>query len=60
LLKKVVILYCVLYFLGNLAIPGAILTGMVKPAAGTVAYKNLVENVPLEQLRAPAATVTQR
>ena len=35
LLKKIVVLYCVLYFLGNLAIPGAILTGTLKPAAGT-------------------------
>jgi len=37
LLKKIVVLYCVLYFLGNLAIPGAILTGTLKPAAGTYA-----------------------
>ena len=36
-LKKIVVLYCVLYFLGNLAIPGAILTGLAKPAAGTYA-----------------------
>jgi succinate dehydrogenase / fumarate reductase cytochrome b subunit len=37
LLKKIVVLYCVLYFLGSLAIPGAILTGALKPAAGTYA-----------------------
>ncbi|HUJ44526.1 MAG TPA: succinate dehydrogenase cytochrome b subunit [Opitutaceae bacterium] len=40
-LKKIVVLYCVLYFLGNLAIPGAILTGMAKPAAGTYAARIL-------------------
>lgn len=38
-LRKVTIVFCLLYFLGNLAIPGAILTGLVKPAAGTYAAK---------------------
>ena len=52
-LKKVVILYCVLYFLGNLAIPGAILTGLARPAAGTYAAQKLAGGVP-------AATVVQR
>lgn len=41
LLRKVVVVYCLLYFLGNLAIPGAILTGAVKPAAGTYAAQVL-------------------
>jgi succinate dehydrogenase / fumarate reductase, cytochrome b subunit len=41
LLRKVVVLYCVLYFLGSLAIPGAILTGAVKPAPGTYAAQKL-------------------
>jgi succinate dehydrogenase cytochrome b subunit len=50
LLKKVVVLCCLLYFLGNLAIPGAILTGAVKPAAGTYAAQQL----------APAAAVVRR
>jgi len=36
-LRRVVALFCLAYFLGNLAIPGAILTGLVKPAAGTTA-----------------------
>lgn len=40
-LRRVVALYCLAYFLGNLAIPGAILTGMAKPAAGTVAAKKI-------------------
>jgi succinate dehydrogenase / fumarate reductase cytochrome b subunit len=40
-LKRIVVLYCVLYFLGNLAIPGAILTGTAKPAAGTYAAQVL-------------------
>jgi succinate dehydrogenase / fumarate reductase, cytochrome b subunit len=30
-LRKVVALFCLLYFLGNLAIPGSILTGVLKP-----------------------------
>ena len=41
LLKKIVVLYCVLYFLASLAIPGAILTGVAKPAAGTYAAQQL-------------------
>ena len=53
LLKKVVVLYCVLYFLGNLAIPGAILTGVAKPAPGTYAAQKIEAAVP-------AATVAQR
>jgi len=36
-LRRAVALYCALYFLGSLAIPGAILSGLVKPAAGTAA-----------------------
>lgn len=41
-LRRVVALYCLLYFLGNLAIPGAILTGLVEPAAGTAAAAELI------------------
>ena len=47
-LRKVAVVYCVIYFLGNLAIPGAILTGLAKPAAGTYAAQKLAA--------APAAT----
>lgn len=36
-LRRVVMLYCVAYFLGSLAIPGAILSGIAKPAQGTTA-----------------------
>jgi succinate dehydrogenase / fumarate reductase cytochrome b subunit len=36
-LRNVVMLFCVVYFLGSLAIPGAILSGVVKPAEGTAA-----------------------
>jgi succinate dehydrogenase / fumarate reductase cytochrome b subunit len=43
LLKKIVAFYCVLYFLGNLAIPGAILAGMAKPAAGTYAAQKFAD-----------------
>jgi succinate dehydrogenase / fumarate reductase cytochrome b subunit len=41
-LRRVVALFCLAYFLGNLAIPGAILTGVAKPAAGTTAAAQLV------------------
>lgn len=41
-LRRVVVIFCLAYFLGNLAIPGAILTGIVKPAAGTTAAAQLV------------------
>ncbi|MBC8040393.1 MAG: succinate dehydrogenase cytochrome b subunit [Opitutaceae bacterium] len=40
-LRKITVLFCLAYFLGNLAIPGAILTGLLKPAPGTVAAKQL-------------------
>ncbi len=40
-LRRVVALYCLVYFLGNLAIPGAILTGLAKPAAGSTAAKKV-------------------
>ncbi|MDF3059367.1 MAG: succinate dehydrogenase [Rariglobus sp.] len=38
-LRKVVTGLCILYFLGNLVIPGAILAGIAKPAEGTAAAK---------------------
>lgn len=43
-LRRIVAVYCLVYFLGNLAIPGAILTGIVKPAPGTAAATHLVAN----------------
>lgn len=43
-LRRVVAIYCIVYFLGNLAIPGAILTGIAKPALGTTAHTSLVAN----------------
>lgn len=36
-LRKIAIAYCVLYFLGNLAIPGAVLAGKLQPHAAAVA-----------------------
>jgi succinate dehydrogenase / fumarate reductase cytochrome b subunit len=36
-LRRVVALYCLIYLVGNVVIPGAILTGWAKPAAGTTA-----------------------
>lgn len=41
-LRRLAAVFCLAYFLGNLAIPGAILTGIVKPAPGTVAAAKLV------------------
>jgi succinate dehydrogenase / fumarate reductase cytochrome b subunit len=41
-LRRAVLVFSLAYFLGNLAIPGAILTGMAKPAAGTTAATKLV------------------
>jgi succinate dehydrogenase / fumarate reductase cytochrome b subunit len=54
LLKRVVVVYCVLYFLGSLVIPGAILTGALKPAPGTTAAQQLVAGAP------SSTTVVQR
>lgn len=44
LLRKLVVIYCLVYFLGNLAIPGAILTGLARPAPGTYAARVLAAN----------------
>jgi succinate dehydrogenase / fumarate reductase cytochrome b subunit len=46
LLKKIVVLYCMLYFLGNLLIPGAILTGLARPAPGTYAAQRIEASLP--------------
>lgn len=43
-LRRVVGIFCLVYFLANLAIPGAILTGIAKPAPGTTAHSSLVAN----------------
>ncbi len=45
-LKRVVALFCLLYFLGNLAIPAAILSGVAKPAPGTTAARLLEARQP--------------
>jgi succinate dehydrogenase / fumarate reductase, cytochrome b subunit len=42
-LRKVVGLLCFLYLAGNVAIPGAILSGLAKPAPGTVASASCAE-----------------
>jgi succinate dehydrogenase / fumarate reductase, cytochrome b subunit len=41
-LRRAVVVLSLAYFLGNLAIPGAILTGVAEPAAGTTAATKLV------------------
>lgn len=41
-LRRLAALYCLIYFLGNLAIPGAILTGIAQPAAGTTAAAKML------------------
>jgi succinate dehydrogenase / fumarate reductase cytochrome b subunit len=40
-LRRCVALFSLAYLLGNVAIPGAILTGMLSPAAGTVAAQRI-------------------
>jgi succinate dehydrogenase / fumarate reductase cytochrome b subunit len=40
-LRRAAAAFCFLYFLGNLLIPGAIVTGLLKPADGTYAAKVL-------------------
>ena len=42
-LRRLVALYCIVYFLGNLAIAGAIVTGLVEPAAGTAAAELIAQ-----------------
>lgn len=51
-LRKVVTGLVVLYFLGNLIIPGAILTGIAKPAGGTYAA---AQNVAGHSVTVPVA-----
>lgn len=38
-LRRVAIVFCVVYFAGNLAIPGAVLTGKLQPRAAAVAAR---------------------
>jgi succinate dehydrogenase / fumarate reductase cytochrome b subunit len=40
-LRRVAALFSLAYLAGNVAIPGAILTGLAKPAAGTTAAKTI-------------------
>ncbi|MDR0352020.1 MAG: succinate dehydrogenase cytochrome b subunit [Opitutaceae bacterium] len=58
-LQKLVALFCLAYFLGNLAIPGAIVTGLVKPAPGTTAAQICAAAgpgcCPASHARAPSA-----
>lgn len=54
-LRKLCMLFGLVYFLGNLAIPGAILAGLNKPAEGTLAYRVLVEGKTIEQAAAAAS-----
>lgn len=53
-LRKLCVLFGLVYFLGNLAIPGAILAGLNKPAEGTLAYRVLVEGKSVAQAAAQA------
>lgn len=54
-LRKIVGLFCFLYLAGNIAIPGAILTGLVKPAPGTVASASCTDDC-CEPVATAAAT----
>ncbi len=58
-LRKVALVYCIVYFLGNLAIPGAIFTGLVKPAAGTHAAKVLAAAPTSAPISTSASSATQ-
>ena len=58
-LRKLCVLFGLVYFLGNLAIPGAILTGLNKPAEGTLAYKVLVEGKSIGQAAAQAPATSK-
>jgi succinate dehydrogenase / fumarate reductase cytochrome b subunit len=40
-LRRLVLVFSLAYFLGNVAIPGAILSGIARPAAGTTAAKKV-------------------
>lgn len=45
-LRKAVLVFCLAYLAGNVAIPGAILTGLAKPAPGTAAAQARVPSCP--------------
>jgi succinate dehydrogenase / fumarate reductase cytochrome b subunit len=53
-LRRFSAVFCLVYFLGNLAIPGAIVTGLAKPAVGTHAAKKVAA------VSAPSSSVAQR
>ena len=53
-LRRVVAVFSLVYFLGNLAIPGAILTGLARPAPGTTAAQRLAASA------VPPAAVAHR
>lgn len=55
-LRKISLVFCLLYLAGNVAIPGAILTGLAKPAANTLAAAAACG----ECCEAPAAVATTR
>lgn len=44
-LRRVVLLFCVAYFIGNLAIPGAVLIGKLQPRTATVAAVEKAEGL---------------
>jgi succinate dehydrogenase / fumarate reductase cytochrome b subunit len=48
-LRKVVALFCLLYLAGNVAIPGAILTGLKKPDPGTRAAAQVSSSTVVSQ-----------
>ncbi len=54
-LRRVVAIFCIAYFLGNLLIPGTILAGIAKPAADTLAHQVMVEGASLGEVAATAA-----
>lgn len=53
-LRGLTVIFCLLYFVGNLAIPGSILTGLLKPAAGTAAAQVMAATAPVKAAQAAA------
>lgn len=51
-LRNAAIAFSIVYFVGNLAIPGAILAGVNKPAPGTIAHEVLIGDAPVTDFHA--------
>jgi succinate dehydrogenase / fumarate reductase, cytochrome b subunit len=59
-LRRASTAFCLLYVLGNIAIPGLILTGVAKPAIGTTAATKVVATSGACCEKAPSLTLNHR